>query len=199
MNASAVDGDSEERQRQAVTAYARSAGLELIAEFYDAAVNGADPVADRPGFRALLARLGASGATKVVVESAHRFARDLWVQETGHRLLQKLGVELIAADSPGAFVDDGPTAVMVRQILGTVAQLEKAALVLKLRAARERTGHLGGWPKVSDSHPETARRARELTGSLRSIARVLALEGFASSTGRPFTPKTVAAMRSSAS
>jgi hypothetical protein len=32
-------------------------------------------------------------------------------------------------DSPDAFLDDGPTATMVRQILGAVSQLEKAALV----------------------------------------------------------------------
>jgi hypothetical protein len=37
---------------------------------------------------------------------------------------------------PDAFLDDTPTAVMIRQILGSVAQLEKAMLVSKLRGAR---------------------------------------------------------------
>ena len=40
--------------------------------------------------------------------------------------------------SPDAFLDDGPTATMVRQILGAVSQFEKAMLVAKLKGARER-------------------------------------------------------------
>ena len=36
-----TDKDSEARQRDAVTAYARSAKLEVVAECYDAAVSGA--------------------------------------------------------------------------------------------------------------------------------------------------------------
>jgi hypothetical protein len=49
------------------------------------------------------------------VETANRFARDLIVQETGHRMLKGKGIEIIAADSPTAFVDDTPTATFVRQ------------------------------------------------------------------------------------
>ena len=47
-----VDKDSEKRQRVAIGAYAKRAGYELVAEFYDAAVSGADPIQDRPGFAA---------------------------------------------------------------------------------------------------------------------------------------------------
>ena len=49
-------------------------------------------------------------ARRIIVETANRFARDLIVQETGWRYLQSLGIELIAADSPNAFLDDTPTA-----------------------------------------------------------------------------------------
>ncbi len=60
------------------------------------------------------------------------------VQETGYRILRAAGITLIAADSPDAFLDETPTAVMIRQILGSVSQFEKAMLVAKLRGARER-------------------------------------------------------------
>ena len=40
-----------------VGAYAKRAGYELVAEYYDAAVSGADPIQDRPGFAALLDRI----------------------------------------------------------------------------------------------------------------------------------------------
>jgi hypothetical protein len=61
------------------------------------------------------------------------FARDLVVQETGHRMLKGKGIEIIAADSHTAFVDDTPTATFVRQVPGAVAQLDKAMTVAKLR------------------------------------------------------------------
>jgi hypothetical protein len=62
----------------------------------------------------------------------------LIVQETGWRFLRNAGVTLVAVDSPDSFLDETPTAVLIRQVLGAVAQLEKQALVAKLRKARER-------------------------------------------------------------
>jgi DNA invertase Pin-like site-specific DNA recombinase len=54
----------------------------------------------------------------------------------------------VAADSADAFLDDTPTAVMIRQILGSVSQFKKAMIVAKLKGARERkkaeTGKCGG-------------------------------------------------------
>lgn len=194
-SAANVDGNSEQRQRAAVLAYAERAGVTVAAEFYDAAVSGADPIDQRPGFRAVLVALRESGARTIIVETANQFARDLIVQETGWRYLQQLGIELIAADSPGAFLDETPTAVLIRQVLGAVAQFEKAALVAKLRAARERTGRKGGQRPIAMVRPEATARARALSGSLRRIARQLADEGHSSRSGRPFSPRIIAQMR----
>jgi hypothetical protein len=44
---------------------------------------------------------------------------------SGFRFLHGLGVTLIAADSPDAFLDDTPTAVLIRQILGPCHSLRK--------------------------------------------------------------------------
>jgi hypothetical protein len=52
-----ADKDSDKRQRAAIEAYARHAGFELVGEYFDAAVSGADPVDTRPGFRELLERI----------------------------------------------------------------------------------------------------------------------------------------------
>jgi hypothetical protein len=52
---------------------------------------------------------------------------------------------IIAADSPGAFMDDTPTATFVRQVLGAVAQLDKAMTIANLRGARERKRREAGW------------------------------------------------------
>ena len=134
------DKDSLARQRAAVAAYAKARGLEVVREFHDAAVSGADPIDRRPGFVAMLAHLhaGGGGARVILVETASRFARDLAVQLTGHDLLKARGIELVPVDAPDHFADDTPTARMVRQILGAVAEFEKASLVLKLKGARDR-------------------------------------------------------------
>jgi DNA invertase Pin-like site-specific DNA recombinase len=193
-SASAVEGDSEARQREAVVAYARSAGLEIIGEHYDAAVSGTDAVTERPGFRDVLAQARETGVTKVLVENASRFSRDLIIQEVGLRYLRKQGIEIVAVDSPAAFIDDGPATKLIRQVLGAVSEFERTMLVLKLKGARERTGHFGGRPKLAAAAPEACARAKEMTGSLRSIARQLAIEGFVSSSGAPFTAKSVKKM-----
>src|SRR3954454_23161088 len=199
-----ADKDTVQRQRDAVTAYTKTHGLEIVREFYDAAVSGADPIGRRPGFVELLAYVPGNGPRPIRVENASRFARDLAVQLAGHDLLKARGIELIPVDAPGHFLDETPTAVMVRQILGAVAQFEKAALVQKLRHARERkraeTGRCEGRKGYRDTSPELIREARRLarrspkTGkprSLREIAGELAGLGHVTAKGKPFSASQV--------
>ena len=47
------------------------------------------------------------------------------MQETGYAMLKARGVTVIAADKPDAFLDDTPTATMVRQILGVGHKLDR--------------------------------------------------------------------------
>src|SRR5215203_5386217 len=126
-----TDKDSEKRQRAAVQGFARRAGYEIVDEFYDAAVSGADPLDSRPGFAAMLKRIAANGVRTIIVETASRFARDLIVQETGYGRMKAEGIDLVAADSPDAFRDDTPTARFIRQVLGAVSELDKAMTVAK--------------------------------------------------------------------
>ena len=92
-----ADKDSDKRQRAAIQAFARRGGYELVAEHYDAAVSGADPIEGREGFAALLDRIENNGVRTVIVEDASRFARELVVQELGIALLAKRGVRLLTA------------------------------------------------------------------------------------------------------
>jgi DNA invertase Pin-like site-specific DNA recombinase len=105
-----VDKDSDKRQRQPIEAFWRHSGDELVDEFYDTAVSGADPIETRPGFALMLERIEASGVRTIIVETANRFARDLMVQEVFHARLRERGISLVAADSPNAFLDNTPTA-----------------------------------------------------------------------------------------
>ena len=68
-----------------------------MGEYYDAAVSGADPVDQRPGFAEMLLQLAANGAKTIIVESPDRFARDLAVQLAGHDMLKALGIAIVPA------------------------------------------------------------------------------------------------------
>ena len=159
-------------------------------------MSGADPVGVRPGFAELLTYCEAHQVNVVLVENASRFARDLAIQLTGHALLRARGIELIPVDAPTYFTDPSPTAELVRQILGAVSQFEKAALVAKLRHAREQmradTGRCEGRKPVPDGVVAEARRlARKSpkTGrrrTLRAIAAELAVLGHVGPSGGPY-------------
>jgi DNA invertase Pin-like site-specific DNA recombinase len=198
-SATNVDGDSQARQRAAVEAYANAQGIEIVDSFYDAAVSGADAIGDRKGFAAMLERIAGNGVRTILVETASRFARDLIIQETGWRFLQSQGIDLIAVDSPSAFLDDTPTAIMVRQILGAVSQFEKASLVAKLASARRRLGKLGGAPSLDRLRPEVVSACRELRiahplASLRSVAEMLMRAGFVTPSGKAYGPEAIKRM-----
>ena len=199
------DKDSKQRQKEAVTAYARTNGFRIVGEFYDAAVSGADPINTRPGFVAMLASLRANGARTILVENASRFARDLIVQLTGHELLRAEGFDLIPVDAPDHFTNETPTAEMVRQILGAVSQFEKASTVEKLRKARDRKSaakgsRVEGRKPYAETHPAMVKEAKRLarrnprTGkrrSLRTIAGELAALGYTRPAGQPFNAQTI--------
>lgn len=200
-----ADKDSQKRQREAVMKYAKAAGYELIAEYSDDGVKGADPVDQRPGFAAMMKHIASNGVRTIIVETANRFARDLIVQETGWRLLKDAGITLIAADSPDAFLDETPTAVMIRQILGSVSQFEKAMLVAKLKGARARkkalTGKCGGRKTYEERNPEMVTLAKKLARyplngrrrSLRDVAAELEAAGHTSN-GKRYSATAVARM-----
>jgi DNA invertase Pin-like site-specific DNA recombinase len=158
-----ADKDSDKRQRAAIEAFAKPAGFTIVEEYYDAAVSGADPVDQRPGFCEMLQRLATNGAKTIIVESPDRFARDLAVQLAGHDMLRGLGIAIIPASAPDFFTEDTPTAVLVRQVLGAIAQFEKASIVAKLAAlgnasvsvrdgAREESLSVRQGPRLSPWH-----------------------------------------------
>jgi DNA invertase Pin-like site-specific DNA recombinase len=178
-----------------------------VAEFYDAAVSGADHIQDRAGFAAMLKRIEGNGIRTIIVETASRFARDLMVQEVGYAKLRERGIDLVAADSPQSFIDDTPTAKLVRQVLGAIAEFDKAMIVAKLRAARERRrkelGKCEGRKSHAEANPDLVREAKRLrrrspkTGdqrSLREISAELAQLGYVNSRGQTFSASSIKSM-----
>jgi DNA invertase Pin-like site-specific DNA recombinase len=200
------DKDSDKRQRAAIASFAKAHGYRLIDEFYDPAVSGADPIEMRPGFVAMLERIASNGVRTIIVETASRFARDLMVQEVGFARLQALGIGLVAVDSPQSFIDDTPTAKLVRQVLGAISEFDKAMTVAKLRGARERKRRRDGKCEGRKSHaelrPEMVALAKKLRRaspkgsrlSYASIADELARRGFMNERGATYSASAVQSM-----
>jgi DNA invertase Pin-like site-specific DNA recombinase len=195
------DKDSDKRQRAAIEGFAAAHGYLVEAEFYDAAVSGTDDIADRPGFKALLDRIAGNGVRVILVESPDRFARDLVVQLTGHSFLKKLGVTLVPTTAPDYFTEETPTAVLIRSVLGAVAQFEKAQLVAKMKAARDRKiaagEKCGGRMSHLERSPDVVALAQKLRAkgsSLRAVSAALAARGHLGRSGKPFDARSIANM-----
>jgi DNA invertase Pin-like site-specific DNA recombinase len=198
------DKDSHQRQAAAIAAFAKANGFQIVDEYRDEAVSGADPIEARPGFAALLDRIEGNGVRVVIVEDASRFARQVLVQELGIMALQGLGVRVLTASGDDLTATDDPSKVMMRQVAAAFAQFEKARLVAKLAAARKRrreaTGKCEGRKSLAETNPEAVEMARRLARkrknkpSLRAISAQLAASGYVNERGNPFNPKSVAAM-----
>ncbi len=181
------DKDSLPRQQRAVAAYAKAKRLAIAAEFYDAAVKGADAIEDRRGFAEMLAKIEGNGVRTVIVEDASRFARTVLAQELGVLVMKARGVRVLTASGEDLTETDDPARVMIRQVGAAFAQFEKARLVQKLRAARERKkatmGRCEGRKPVPDETLaeacKLARKSRKtgLRPSLRAISAALAERG----------------------
>lgn len=198
------DADSETRQRVAVALCAQEMGLSVIDWFVDPAFAGADPIETRKGFTALLARIAETGARTIIVETAGRLAGDLMVREIAFARLQALGIAVVAADSPAAFLDETPTARLVRQILAAVADFDQATTAAKLTGSGERASLRSGKapaPAPSPSNPFVVAEAKRLSKpskrgqrSLREVAFALACRGYLNAKGAPYSAVAVKSM-----
>jgi DNA invertase Pin-like site-specific DNA recombinase len=196
-----ADKDSDRRQRAAIESFAARGGFTIVGEHYDVAVSGSDPIETRRGFSELLDRIEGNGVRVVLVEDASRFARDLVTQELGIIALIKRGVRVLTANGDDLTDSSDPSRKMMRQIAGSFAEYEKARLVGKLRAARERkradTGKCEGRKSHAELHPEVVALAVKLRakgGSLRAVSAALAARGHLGRSGRPFDARSIASM-----
>ena len=139
----------------------------------------------------------------MIVEDASRFARDLVTQELGILALIKRGMRVLTANGDDLTDSSDPSRKMMRQIAGSFHEYEKARLVAKLKAARDRKRAIGTKVEGRKSHaelnPEMVALARQLRRkrpkggqrSLREISRELAAAGYLNEHGRPFAPNSI--------
>ena len=195
-----VKGDGFERQRVACAAHAASAGMELVGEYVEA-VSGTFDGLDRPVFAAMLERIAGNGVRVVLIERADRLARDLMVSEALLCQLRNLGVRVIESCSGLELTDaSDPSRIMIRQMLGAVAEFNKRELVGKLAKARRRIRDSG--KRCEGRKPFGARAGEAATlasmkelsqagESLRGIVRKLQVNERPTRSGRAWSVESV--------
>ena len=132
-----VEGDGFTRQLKAIREYAAAHDIKVVNVYREKGVSGTKESADRPAWSELMTALHSNGVQVVMIERLDRLARDLMVQETIIADLRKNDFELVSVAEPDLMAND-PTRILVRQMMGAVAQYEKSQIVLKLRGARMR-------------------------------------------------------------
>lgn len=144
----ADSGGGLEIQEAACREWARKHRHRLVELVADRGVSGTTPPDKRRGLSHAVALLAADRADGVVVFRLDRLARELVLQEQFLAELHKAGKELHSCspteDAHLANADDDPSRTLVRQILGSIAQYERAWTKLRLAAGRERKLMAGG-------------------------------------------------------
>lgn len=140
---SQIEGDGFPRQKAAIQKWAAANGVKIVRFFEERGVNGS--MLERPALADMMVALMSNGVHTVVVEKLDRIARDQLVQETIIQSLLKQGFELVsAASGEENLCGNDPGRKLMRQIMGAIAEYDKAMIVLKLRAARERVSKRDG-------------------------------------------------------
>jgi DNA invertase Pin-like site-specific DNA recombinase len=203
---SQVEGDGLTRQELAIRKYADAHGLTIVGFYREEGISGM--LEDRPMLARLMVDLeqNGHGVRTVVIEKLDRLARDLMVQEAIVRDLLKQGFELVSTMEGPDLASADPTRKLIRQIMGAVAEYDRAMLVLKLRVARERkkikTGRCEGRLPYGkdDKEQEVIKKVKLLRrdrkggfkgATLEHIATTLNAAGFTTRTGKAFTPTQI--------
>lgn len=168
---SQVAGDSFPRQGAAIAEYAEANGLDVIGWFEEQGVSGTSDWDERREWTRMITEILSNGVRTVIVEKMDRLARDFGVQEYILRDLRKRDITLISTAEPD-LGNSEPSRVLIRQMLGVLAQYDRAQLTAKMAAAKKRIRDSG---RRCDGRKPFGHRAGELDALARM--RELRAEG----------------------
>jgi len=195
-------------QEAGIRGYCKSHSLRLVAMHSDAGFSGSNGLDTRKGLGEALAHIESGKASALVVYRFDRLARDVILQETLIRQLQQQSADVVSVQKP-AMEGDEHTRVMVRQILGVLAQYERAVIrgrMMSGKAAKVAAGGYGGgrpaYGTMADNkalveNPDeavivaTVVTMRHEGESYRSIASALADAGHSTRSGGTWNPNQV--------
>lgn len=196
-------------QEEAILAYARNQGIEVVAFFVDDGHSGA--TLDRPGLQQMLKESSLKKFDVVLVAKMDRIARDLYYSLFIEKELLINGIEIVSVSEPVSGNDPMNTAF--RQLMGVFAQLEKDMITMRMSSGRKQKASQGGYSggraafgycakrgtkklRVDSCKARAVKRTFELRAkhpgwSLRQLAEHLNEEGHTTAQGKEFRPMQV--------
>ncbi len=140
----AQDGFSLGAQREAITAFAKSQGYELVTIIEDAGVSGAKDPITRPGFKQVM-DLAAQGAFGILlVWKFDRLARSLsYAVTTAQTLREQYNVTLRSVTEP--IETESPMGQMLFSIFASMAAMEREGIKERTLLGKEAKAKQGGY------------------------------------------------------
>lgn len=213
----AEEGNGLDIQRDAIRAWAKAAGHRVARYYTDDGVSGSNGLESRVALPEAMAHVRDSDGkiAGLVVYRLDRLARDLIVQETLLAELRRMGAHVFSTSAAEAeFLEDDPddpARRMIRQVLGAVAEYERAMIALRLRSGRQSKAARGGYAGYGSPPYGWRAEGRELVrvpneqaalelireqhaagASLREIGRALEAAGHRPKRGERWHPQALA-------
>jgi site-specific DNA recombinase len=196
-------------QEVALADYCKAHGHELVRTFKDEAVSGARELDNRPGLAELFGRLEQeTDVDGILIYKLDRLARDLYIQEHLIRKLAQMGRRILSTKELDLDSTD-PMRKAFRQFMGTVSELEKAFITMRLSGGRLNKARNGGYAgggvalgylakdkelEIDEAQADTVRLIFELRRKrvgYRAIARALNAQGIPTARGGQWHGGTV--------
>jgi DNA invertase Pin-like site-specific DNA recombinase len=136
-------------QETAIREWAAEHGHTIAGTYTDAGISGSNGLDTRAALADALAALKTGEAEGLVIYRLDRLARDLILQEQLLADIRRGGWQAFStSDAEAQYLTDDPadpSRKMIRQVLGAVAEYERAMIALRLRGGRQRKASNGGF------------------------------------------------------
>ncbi len=188
-----LESENPENQVQAIEEFCKQQGLELLKIFRDIGVSGSKAAFEREGFKQLIEAANLLGIKTIVIYDLTRLGRDLFdLIETYKKLLEE-GFNILFVKHPELNArPDSPIGEALRKailtVLGVVAELERAFIRERTKAALERARkegkHVGRRPV--EIPLDLVKKYRRQGLSKRAIYTMLINQGYLRYTEKGF-------------
>jgi DNA invertase Pin-like site-specific DNA recombinase len=137
----AESGLGLDAQKTSITAGATRLGLELAHTFVDAGSSGSLAIEDRPVLLDAVTALRRGDI--LLVAKRDRLGRDVIAVAMIERLIAKRGARVVSAAGEGTD-SDGPAALLMRRLIDSFAEYERALIAARTRAAGQEPSRRAG-------------------------------------------------------
>lgn len=201
------DSDSFTRQAEATKSVAERMGFKVLETFEDGGIAGTKELEERPALQRLMVFTEAHGIKIILIEAAHRLARELICSQVLLMKFREQGIKVYDASGMELTnTDNDPSLKFIVQVLGCVAEFEKTLAVQRLAQGRARKKARGlkvegrkSFGEVDEGEMETLGRMKQLRRKPRNgrqktypkIAGILNGEGHRNRSGGEWTAQMV--------